>query len=455
MALTAGFFYLFAVLAVVAGVMVIVAKNPVHAVLFLILAFFNAAGLFVLLGAEFLAMLLVIVYVGAVAVLFLFVVMMLDVDFAELKAGFIKNAPVGLLVGGIVLAELVLLFVGRGFGLGVAHAPGAAMAQPARDVSNTQALGLVLYTQYVYFFEGAGLDPARRHDRRHRADAAAQGRASSASRSPRRWRAARRPASRSSRCRRGGVDHSRRRGARLSGSRGSMTIGIGHYLTVAACLFTLGMFGIFLNRKNVIVILMSIELMLLAVNINLVAFSLLPRRPRRAGVRAVHPDGRRGRGRHRARDRRRLLPQPRLDRGRRHQHDEGLRRVMIYSAIVFLPLARRAHRGPVRPRCSAPRPSELITTGAADRLLRAVVDRVLARRLRARDARTSRSSAGSPRASSTSPGRFKIDTLTAVMLVVVTTVSALVHLYSIGYMHEDDLAAALLRLSVAASPSPC
>jgi len=153
MALTAGFFYLFAVLSVIAGVMVIVAKNPVHAVLYLILAFFNAAGLFILLGAEFLAMILVIVYVGAVAVLFLFVVMMLDVDFAELKAGFIKNAPVGLLVGGIVLAELVLLFAGRGFGLGVAPAPGAAAA----GVSNTQALGLVLYTRYAYYFEVAGL----------------------------------------------------------------------------------------------------------------------------------------------------------------------------------------------------------------------------------------------------------------------------------------------------------
>jgi NADH-quinone oxidoreductase subunit J len=154
MALTAGFFYLFAVLAVAAAVMVIVAKNPVHAVLYLILAFFNAAGLFVLLGAEFLAMILIIVYVGAVAVLFLFVVMMLDVDFAELKAGFIKNAPVGLLVGGIVLAELVLLFVGRGFGLGAAHPAGAAVAT---GVSNTQALGLVLYTRYVYYFQVAGL----------------------------------------------------------------------------------------------------------------------------------------------------------------------------------------------------------------------------------------------------------------------------------------------------------
>ena len=149
------FFYLFAVLAVASGAAVILTKNPVHAVLFLILAFFNAAGLFVLLDAEFLAMLLVIVYVGAVSVLFLFVVMMLDVDFAELKAGFIKNAPVGLLVGGIVLAELVLLFVGRGIGLVAAHAPGAAAV--AAGVSNTQALGLVLYTRYVYYFEVAGL----------------------------------------------------------------------------------------------------------------------------------------------------------------------------------------------------------------------------------------------------------------------------------------------------------
>jgi NADH-quinone oxidoreductase subunit J len=154
MTLFVAFFYLFAVLAVAAATMVIVAKNPVHAVLFLILTFFNAAGLFILLGAEFLAMLLVIVYVGAVAVLFLFVVMMLDVDFAELKAGFIKNAPVGLFVGGIVLAELVLLFLARGFGLGTAKT--LAAAAPA-GLSNTEALGRIIYTQYVYFFEAAGL----------------------------------------------------------------------------------------------------------------------------------------------------------------------------------------------------------------------------------------------------------------------------------------------------------
>ena len=109
MAVTAVFFYLFAVLAVASAAMVIVAKNPVHAVLYLILVFFNAAGLFILLGAEFLAMVLVIVYVGAVAVLFLFVVMMLDVDFAALRAGFIRNAPLAALVGGIVLVELVMV----------------------------------------------------------------------------------------------------------------------------------------------------------------------------------------------------------------------------------------------------------------------------------------------------------------------------------------------------------
>lgn len=153
--LTAGFFYLFAVLAVASATMVIVARNPVHAVLFLILTFFNAAGLFILLGAEFLAMLLVIVYVGAVAVLFLFVVMMLDVDFAELRAGFINNAPIGLLVAGIVLIELVALFVsGASAGLPTA----IPTAAPGSEVlTNTEQIGRVLYTKYVYFFQAAGL----------------------------------------------------------------------------------------------------------------------------------------------------------------------------------------------------------------------------------------------------------------------------------------------------------
>lgn len=149
------FFYVFSVLVVASAVMVIVAKNPVHAVLFLILAFFNAAGLFILLEAEFLAMVLVIVYVGAVAVLFLFVVMMLDVDFAELKSGFVRNAPVGLIVGGIVLAELLLLFLA--YDLKVSGSATAPAVEPAVKLSNTEALGQVLYTKYAFFFEVAGL----------------------------------------------------------------------------------------------------------------------------------------------------------------------------------------------------------------------------------------------------------------------------------------------------------
>ena len=152
--LSALFFYLFATLCVGAGFMVIAVKNPVHAVLFLILAFFNAAGLFVLLGAEFLAMILVVVYVGAVLVLFLFVVMMLDVDFAALKAGFIKYLPIGATVGILLLLELILV-VGAWIASPdiVAQAP----TPPPSDITNTEAIGLILYTRYVYLFEAAGL----------------------------------------------------------------------------------------------------------------------------------------------------------------------------------------------------------------------------------------------------------------------------------------------------------
>jgi NADH-quinone oxidoreductase subunit J len=158
MNLAALFFYLFAVLTVAAGFMVIAAKNPVHAVLFLILAFFNAAGLFVLLGAEFLAMILVVVYVGAVAVLFLFVVMMLDVDFAELRAGFMKHAPLGAFVGLILLAELVLVLGFRFVPAVRTRAAGAAAPAPGANVTNTEAIGRILYVEpYVYFFEIAGL----------------------------------------------------------------------------------------------------------------------------------------------------------------------------------------------------------------------------------------------------------------------------------------------------------
>jgi NADH-quinone oxidoreductase subunit J len=153
----AGFFYLFAVLAVASGAMVILARNPVHAVLFLVLAFFNAAGLFVLLGAEFLAMLLVIVYVGAVSVIFLFVVMMLDVDFAALKAGFIKNAKIGAIIGGVVLAELVALFSYRGLNIASTISAAAPIPVAGSGVTNTAALGQILYTKYVYLFQTSGV----------------------------------------------------------------------------------------------------------------------------------------------------------------------------------------------------------------------------------------------------------------------------------------------------------
>jgi len=157
MTLAALFFYLFAGVTVASGCMVIVARNPVHAVLFLILAFFNAAGLFVLLGAEFLAMILVVVYVGAVAVLFLFVVMMLDVDFAELRAGFIKNAPLGAIVGLILLGELILVLGIRFVRPGVLAPPSAPIPTAGSGITNTEAIGRVLYTQYAYYFQGAGL----------------------------------------------------------------------------------------------------------------------------------------------------------------------------------------------------------------------------------------------------------------------------------------------------------
>ena len=147
------FFYLFATITVASAFMVISSRNPVHSVLFLILAFVNSAGLFLLLGAEFLAMLLVIVYVGAVAVLFLFVVMMLDVDFTELKQGVLQYLPIGGTIGLIVALELILVL--GGFALSPEGLK--AVASPAGQLTNTQALGAVIYTHYVYFFEAAGL----------------------------------------------------------------------------------------------------------------------------------------------------------------------------------------------------------------------------------------------------------------------------------------------------------
>ena len=154
MILSALFFYLFAGICVASAVLVIVSRNPVHSVLFLILAFVNASGLFILMGAEFLGMVLVFVYVGAVATLFLFVIMMLDVDFTELREGFIEYLPVGLVIGGIFLFELLLTV-----GFWIIN-PGTAKSITAAiptNVSNTEALGLVLYTRYIHYFQLAGM----------------------------------------------------------------------------------------------------------------------------------------------------------------------------------------------------------------------------------------------------------------------------------------------------------
>lgn len=146
-------FYLFATVSVVSALMVISVRNPVHSVLFLILTFFNAAGLFVLLGAEFLALLLVLVYVGAVAVLFLFVVMMLDIDFVEMREGFLQYLPIGVLVGLILLVELILVLGGA---LVVPElATGGPQATPD-GMTNVEAIGRVLYTDYIFYFQTAG-----------------------------------------------------------------------------------------------------------------------------------------------------------------------------------------------------------------------------------------------------------------------------------------------------------
>jgi NADH-quinone oxidoreductase subunit J len=156
MTLQAIFFYLFSGITVAAAVMVIAARNPVHSVLFLILAFVNAAGLFVLMGAEFLAMILIVVYVGAVAVLFLFVVMMLDVDFAALRRGVLSYLPIGGLIGALLLVELLTIVGAWAIGPEVSKTITAPIPSP-NDIPNTQALGLVLYTRYIYFFQAAGV----------------------------------------------------------------------------------------------------------------------------------------------------------------------------------------------------------------------------------------------------------------------------------------------------------
>ena len=148
------FFYLYSLTAIAAAVMVVVARNPVHSALFLILVFVNAAGMFVLMGAEFLAMILIVVYVGAVAVLFLFVIMMLDVDYSQLREGFLEYLPFGLLIGAIFLAELLLLAGGWVISPTITK---TVTAPIPTGVSNTEALGLVLYTRYIHYFQISGM----------------------------------------------------------------------------------------------------------------------------------------------------------------------------------------------------------------------------------------------------------------------------------------------------------
>lgn len=154
--LGAAFFYLFAFVAIAAAVMVISARNPVHSVLYLILTFFNAAALFILTGAEFLGMILLVVYIGAVAVLFLFVVMMLDVDFASMKRGALDYAPIGAMVGIVIAAELLIVLGGKFIGVGEAVVGSMPIPDPLTR-TNTQALGDVLYTDFIFYFQIAGL----------------------------------------------------------------------------------------------------------------------------------------------------------------------------------------------------------------------------------------------------------------------------------------------------------
>ena len=173
------FFYLFAAVAIGSAFMVIASRNPVHSVLFLILTFVNAAGLFVLIGAEFLAMILVVVYVGAVAVLFLFVVMMLDVDFAELRQGFLQYLPIGAIVGLVFLVELLLVVGSWVIGPGVSSAIRAPIPSAAQ-VTNTEALGRVLLYELRPLFRIGRHSALGRNDRRDRVDVAAQGKGKAA-----------------------------------------------------------------------------------------------------------------------------------------------------------------------------------------------------------------------------------------------------------------------------------
>ena len=246
-------FYLFAALTIASAVAVIFARNPVHSVLWLILSFFNAAGLMLLAGAEFIALLLVIVYVGAVAVLFLFVVMMLNIDFAALRSGFTSNLPFGIIIALVLLAEIGIAVSAWKSGPGISGA-----APPEIDPAQHRRLGRASLQPLPAAVRACRPDPAGGDDRGDRPHPPEP------RRRPRPGRRQADPPPPAGR----GPQHQpgRRQGHRA-------VIGLGHYLAVAAILFVLGVLGIFINRRNVILMLMAIELILLAVNINLVAFS--------------------------------------------------------------------------------------------------------------------------------------------------------------------------------------
>ena len=266
---------------------VILSRNPVYAALFLVLAFVTSAVLWLLLEAEFLAIVLVLVYVGAVMVLFLFVVMMLDVNVAVVREGFTRYAPIGAIVAGVMVFELVSVIWMRASGLPVAR---ELVGLSLPDHSNTREIGIALYTNHVFEFELAAfilllaIVAAIMLTLRHRPGLKVQDICGPGE------RAAGRP------------------GPDRQGRRSGPMITLTHYLALSAALFAISVAGIFLNRKNVILLLMCIELMLLAVNFNFIALSRFMGGYDRPGLCLFYPDGRSRRVSHRARHSRGVVP---------------------------------------------------------------------------------------------------------------------------------------------------
>ncbi len=415
---------------IAAALGVILARNPVYSALLLVLCFFNSAVIWLLLDAEFLGIVLVLVYVGAVMVLFLFVVMMLDVNLEELRKGLASYWPLAVAVAGFVVFAMINVIVVRHLGgMDLRAAPAIAAGY-----SNTRELGTALFTRYAYPGADRRGDSAGGERRRHRADPApAQGRQAPEHRAA------------------GGGARQRPRANRQNGLRETPMITLTHVLTLSGILFAIAVAGVFLNRKNVIVLLMCIELMLLAVNFNFVAFSRYLGDIGGPDIRVLHIDRGGGRIGHRPRDSGRGV-------SRTAQHSkskistrfraEGTRRA---CRGFISPSHWRRWRPRSSPDCSAG-PSagagaHSITILGRGAVLRAVVLRAVSAPVRG----------GWPRYNGTvytwlvSDGLsmnvgFLIDRLSALMMVVVTFVSLMVHVYTIGYMHDDDGYNALLQL---------